>query len=114
MNLCGPCSKSAPISNAFRASSFCESFRQDLHVNLETSCKSCLQIAVTSLVRVVFSVQRRPNVMYRFLGRSVLIAALVTFTGVAAFAQRDKDRSMTCRDNDTMYNDRLVSNCEMR
>src|SRR6185503_16249310 len=51
--------------------------------------------------------------MYRFLGRSVLIAALVTFTGVAAFAQRDKDRSLTCRD-DNWYNDRLVSNCEVR
>ena len=51
--------------------------------------------------------------MYRFLGRSVLIAALVTFTGVAAFAQRDKDRSLTCRENN-YYNDRLVSNCEIR
>ena len=51
--------------------------------------------------------------MYRFLGRSVLIAALVTFTGVAAFAQRDRDRSLACR-NDNYYNDRLVSNCEMR
>jgi len=43
----------------------------------------------------------------------VLIAALVTFTGVAALAQRDKDRSLTCRDNNC-YNDRLVSNCEIR
>src|ERR1041385_1836539 len=51
--------------------------------------------------------------MYRFLGRSVLIAALVTFTGVAAFAQKDKDRSLTCRD-DNSYNDRLVGNCEIR
>ena len=51
--------------------------------------------------------------MYRFLGRSVLIAALVTFTGVAAFAQKDKDRSMSCRENN-YYNDRLVSNCEIR
>jgi DUF4097 and DUF4098 domain-containing protein YvlB len=51
--------------------------------------------------------------MYRLLGRSVLIAALVTFTGVAAFAQKDKDRSMTCRD-DNWYNDRLVGNCEIR
>ena len=51
--------------------------------------------------------------MYKSLGRSMLIAALVTFTGVAAFAQRDKDRSMTCRDNG-YYNDRLVSNCEIR
>src|SRR5215218_3439243 len=51
--------------------------------------------------------------MYRFLGRSLLIAALVTFTGVAAFAQRDKDRSLSCRENNN-YNDRLVSNCEIR
>ena len=52
--------------------------------------------------------------MYRFLGRSVLIAALVTFTGVAAFAQKDKDRSLTCRDNGDWYGDRLASNCEIR
>ena len=51
--------------------------------------------------------------MYRFLSRSVLIATLVTFTGVAAFAQRDKERSLACRDNN-YYNDRLVSNCEIR
>lgn len=51
--------------------------------------------------------------MYRFLGRSVLIAALLTFTGVAVFAQRDRDRSLTCRENN-WYNDRLVGNCEIR
>lgn len=51
--------------------------------------------------------------MYRFLGRSALIAALVTFTCVAAFAQRDRDRSLTCRENN-WYNDRLISNCEIR
>ena len=51
--------------------------------------------------------------MYRFLGRSLLIAALVTFTGVAAFAQRDKDRSLSCRE-DNWYNNRLVGNCEIR
>ena len=34
--------------------------------------------------------------MYRFLGRSVLIAALVTFTGVAVFAQ---NKSLACRDD---------------
>ncbi len=51
--------------------------------------------------------------MYRFIGRSVLIAALVTFTGVAAFAQKDKDRSLNCR-QEGYYNDRLVSNCEIR
>ncbi|HEX7335147.1 MAG TPA: hypothetical protein VF290_26845 [Pyrinomonadaceae bacterium] len=54
--------------------------------------------------------------MYRFLGRTLFIAALVTFTGVAAFAQKEKDnkdRSMTCRQNN-WYNDRLVGNCEIR
>ena len=53
--------------------------------------------------------------MYRFIGRTLLIASLVTFTGVAAFAQKekDKDRSMTCRQNN-WYNDRLVGNCEIR
>src|SRR5689334_7916543 len=54
--------------------------------------------------------------MYRFLGRSVLIAALVTFTGVAAFAQKEKIKekngSLTC--NDGWSNDRLVGNCEIR
>jgi DUF4097 and DUF4098 domain-containing protein YvlB len=49
--------------------------------------------------------------MYRFLGRSVLIAALVTFTGVAALAQ---EKSLRCRDNDNWYGDRLVGNCEIR
>lgn len=55
--------------------------------------------------------------MYRFLGRSVLIAALVTCSGVAVLSQKekskDKDRSLTCRE-DSWYNDRLVGNCEIR
>ena len=53
--------------------------------------------------------------MYRFIGRSVLIAALVAFTGVAVLAQKDKDkdRSLNCRE-DSWYNDRLVGNCEIR
>jgi DUF4097 and DUF4098 domain-containing protein YvlB len=51
--------------------------------------------------------------MYRFVGRSVLIAALLTFTGVAVLAQRDKDKSLNCRE-DSWYNDRLVGNCEIR
>jgi DUF4097 and DUF4098 domain-containing protein YvlB len=51
--------------------------------------------------------------MYRFLGRSALIAALVTFTGIAVFAQNSKGGSLTCRDNN-WYNDRLVGNCEVR
>lgn len=56
--------------------------------------------------------------MYRFLGRSVLIATLV-FTGVVVFAQKEKvkekekDGSLTCRQNN-WYNDRLVGNCEIR
>lgn len=55
--------------------------------------------------------------MYRFLGRSVLIAALVTFTGVAVFAQKEKIKekngTLTCNE-DSWYNDRLVGNCEIR
>jgi DUF4097 and DUF4098 domain-containing protein YvlB len=55
--------------------------------------------------------------MYRFVGRSVLIAALLTFTGVAVVSQKekvkDKDKSLTCRE-DNWYNDRLVGNCEIR
>lgn len=53
--------------------------------------------------------------MYRFLGRSVLIAALVTFTGVAVMAQKEKskDKSLTCNESN-WYGDRLVGNCEIR
>jgi len=50
--------------------------------------------------------------MYRIVGRYMLIAALMTFTGVAVIAQ-DKGKSLACRDNDN-WDDRLVSNCEMR
>src|SRR6185436_11776176 len=53
--------------------------------------------------------------MYRFLGRSVLIAALVAFTGIVALAQKDKvkDKSLSCRE-DNWASDRLVNNCEIR
>ena len=51
--------------------------------------------------------------MYRFIGRSLLIAALVTFAGISVFAQRDKGGSLSCRQNN-WYNDRLVGNCEIR
>ncbi|HEU4871122.1 MAG TPA: hypothetical protein VFT08_09760 [Pyrinomonadaceae bacterium] len=53
--------------------------------------------------------------MYRSLGRSVLIVALVIFTGVAVFAQKEKikEKSLTCN-QDNWYNDRLVGNCEIR
>jgi len=52
--------------------------------------------------------------MYRFLGRSVLIAALVVSTGIAVLAQKEKvkDKSLTCREDS--WNDRLVNNCEIR
>jgi DUF4097 and DUF4098 domain-containing protein YvlB len=50
--------------------------------------------------------------MYRFLGRSVLIAALVSLAGLSALAQNSKG-SLTCRDNG-WYNNRLIGNCEIR
>jgi len=52
--------------------------------------------------------------MYRFLGRSVLIAALVASTGIAVLAQKDKvkEKSLTCREDS--WSDRLVNNCEIR
>lgn len=50
--------------------------------------------------------------MFRFLGRCVVIAALVTLTVVSVVAQR-KDGTLTCRD-DRWYNDRLEGNCEIR
>ena len=53
--------------------------------------------------------------MYRSIGRSVLIVALVIFASVAVFAQKEKvkDKSLTCNEN-SWYNDRLVGNCEIR
>src|SRR6185369_8139788 len=60
---------------------------------------------------------KETETMFRFLGRSVLIVALVTFTGVAVFAQKEKIKekngSLTCN-QDNWYNDRLVGNCEIR
>lgn len=56
--------------------------------------------------------------MYRSLGRSALIAALVILTGVAVFSQKEKvkdkdSKSLTCNEN-SWSNDRLVGNCEIR
>lgn len=51
--------------------------------------------------------------MYRFVGRSLLVAALLTFTALSVLAQGGKGGSLSCRD-DRWYNDRLVGNCEMR
>ena len=50
--------------------------------------------------------------MFRFLGRSVLIPALVALTVVSVLAQK-KEGTLTCRDN-SWYNDRLEGNCEVR
>ena len=57
--------------------------------------------------------------MLRFLGRSVLVAALLATTGLAGMAQKtdkikSKDGSLTCRDDHNWYNDRLAGNCEIR
>ena len=49
--------------------------------------------------------------MCRFLGRSVLIVAVVSLMGVAAVAQ--KGGTLSCRDN-SYFNDRLAGFCEMR
>lgn len=51
--------------------------------------------------------------MYSFVGRSVLIAALLALAGVSVLAQGNKGGSLSCRDNN-WYNDRLVGNCEIR
>jgi hypothetical protein len=55
---------------------------------------------------------KETEAMYRFLGRSVLIATLVVFTGLSVLAQR-KDGTLTCREN-SWYNDKLEGNCEIR
>ena len=60
--------------------------------------------------------------MLRFLGRSVLVAALLATTGLVGLAQgtdksdkiKTKDGSLSCRNNDRWYNDRLVGTCEVR
>lgn len=51
--------------------------------------------------------------MCRFVGRSVLIAALLAFAGISVLAQGSKGGSLACRDNH-WYNDKLVGNCEIR
>lgn len=56
--------------------------------------------------------------MLRFLGRSVLVAALVATAGGSGLAQKSeklkaKDGSLSCRDQN-WHNDRLVGNCEVR
>ncbi len=50
--------------------------------------------------------------MFRFLGRTLLVAALVALAGLSVLAQQ-KGGMMTCRDNG-WYNDKLEGNCEIR
>lgn len=53
--------------------------------------------------------------MKRFLGLSVLTAAVLAVSTITAFGQERANRggSLTCRQNN-WYNDRLVGNCEIR
>jgi hypothetical protein len=55
---------------------------------------------------------KETEVMFRFLGRSVLIVALVALAGLSVLAQQ-KGGTLTCREN-SWYNDRLEGNCEVR
>jgi hypothetical protein len=61
--------------------------------------------------------------MFRFLGRSVLLATLILVAtgvaGVSSLAQKtdkakSKDGSLACRDDQRWHNDRLAGVCEMR
>ncbi|HEV8370909.1 MAG TPA: hypothetical protein VGQ39_23370 [Pyrinomonadaceae bacterium] len=60
--------------------------------------------------------------MFRFVGRSVLIATLLALASICTFAQdkekdKEKDKgskSLSCRENNNWYGDRLVGNCEIR
>lgn len=56
--------------------------------------------------------------MFRYLGRTVLVAAVVAATGVIGLAQKTdklktKDSPLECRGQNS-FNDRLVGHCEMR
>ena len=50
--------------------------------------------------------------MFRFVGRSVLVATLVALVSMSALAQ-EKRGSLSCRENNN-WGDRLVNNCEIR
>src|SRR5690242_21912336 len=51
--------------------------------------------------------------MFRFIGRSVVVAMLLAIMSICALAQ-EKKGSLTCRENNNWYGDRLVGNCEIR
>lgn len=52
--------------------------------------------------------------MIRFAGRSVLIATLLALASICALAQDRGRGSLTCRETNNWYGDRLVGNCEIR
>jgi hypothetical protein len=56
---------------------------------------------------------KETEVMYRFLGRSVLVATLLAMASVLVLAQDKGTGSLKCRDNN-WFGDRLVGNCEIR
>ncbi len=51
--------------------------------------------------------------MYRFLGGSLLITAILTIAGIPVLAQNTKGGSLTCSGNNWSH-DKLVGNCEIR
>jgi len=62
---------------------------------------------------------KETDVMLRFLGRSVLVASLLTLAAISGLTQKTdkvkiKDGSLTCRNNGDWYGDRLAGNCEIR
>jgi hypothetical protein len=57
------------------------------------------------------ALQKETQAMHRFLGRTVLIAALVAVTAISALAQ--KGGKLECRDNN-WSDDKLFGNCEVR
>lgn len=57
--------------------------------------------------------------MLRFLGRTVLVASLMAIGAIYGLAQKtdkikNKDTSLTCRNDGSWYGDRLAGNCEIR
>ncbi len=50
--------------------------------------------------------------MTKLLSRAVLALMITCVVGVAAFAQKEKDDSLACRDN--WHNDKLVNHCEIK
>ncbi len=52
--------------------------------------------------------------MLRFIGRSVAIGALMALASFGVLAQEKGRSTLTCKENNNWYGDRLVGNCEIR